>query len=132
MLCSAWIVEDHIWPYIEFKSKFLITQKVPQGFKVAVDAIEEQLHAGSNTATSDLVILIFNLLLTNLLLTHLLLCSNIIFHFFSALMLLVGQQKERLACKKLSGGVLAWLPYLSGLKCRFARGLADATHCLWQ
>jgi len=31
-------------------------------------------------------------------------------HFaFSALMLLVGQQEGHPACKKLSGGVLAWL-----------------------
>ena len=28
---------------------------------------------------------------------------------FIALMLLVGQQEGHLACKKLSGGVLAWL-----------------------
>ena len=28
---------------------------------------------------------------------------------FSALTLLVGQQEGHLACKKLSGGVLAWL-----------------------
>ena len=28
---------------------------------------------------------------------------------FSALMLLVGRQKGHPACKKLSGGVLAWL-----------------------
>ena len=30
-------------------------------------------------------------------------------HPFSALTLLVGQQEGHLACKKLSGGVLAWL-----------------------
>ena len=30
-------------------------------------------------------------------------------HAFSALSLLVGQQEGHLACKKLSGGVLAWL-----------------------
>jgi len=29
---------------------------------------------------------------------------------FSALMLLVGRQEGHPACKKLSGGVLAWLP----------------------
>jgi len=29
--------------------------------------------------------------------------------YFSALMLLVGQQEGHLACKKLSGGVPAWL-----------------------
>ena len=32
------------------------------------------------------------------------------YHFaFSALTLVVGQQEGHLACKKLSGGVLAWL-----------------------
>ena len=45
-------------------------------------------------------------------------------------MLLVGQQEEHPASKKMSGGVLAWL--LSGTRCRFAYGPADATvtHCL--
>ena len=32
-----------------------------------------------------------------------------VFHAFSALTLLVGQQEGHPACKKLSGGVLAWL-----------------------
>jgi len=32
---------------------------------------------------------------------------------FSALMLLVGQQEGHPACKKLSGGVLAWLSICS-------------------
>ena len=32
-----------------------------------------------------------------------------VFHAFSALTLLVGRQEEHPACKKLSGGVLAWL-----------------------
>ena len=37
-------------------------------------------------------------------------CSFLIlFHPFSALTLLVGRQEEHPACKKLSGGVLAWL-----------------------
>jgi len=43
---------------------------------------------------------------------------------FSALMLLVGQKEGHPACKKLSGGVLAW--YLSEARCRFAYGPADA------
>ena len=34
---------------------------------------------------------------------------NIIIIAFSALTLLVGQQEGHPACKKLSGGVLAWL-----------------------
>jgi len=57
-LCSAWIAEDQIWPYIKFKSKFMITQKIPQSFKDAVDTIEEELHAAGDTAASDMVILI--------------------------------------------------------------------------
>ena len=41
-------------------------------------------------------------------------------HAFSALTLLVGRQEGHPACKKLSGGVLAW--YLSGSRCRLAYG----------
>jgi len=46
---------------------------------------------------------------------------------FSALTLLVGRQEGHPACKKLSGGVLAWLSV-----CRLVYGPADAiaTHCL--
>jgi len=35
---------------------------------------------------------------------------------FSALTLLVGRQEGHLACKKLSGGVLAWLSVWSKLQ----------------
>jgi len=50
---------------------------------------------------------------------------------FSALTLLVGRQEGHPACKKLSGGVLAWLSVWSEV-CRLAYGPADATatHCL--
>jgi len=37
----------------------MITQKVPQGFREAVDTVEKQLHAGGDATTSDLVILSF-------------------------------------------------------------------------
>ena len=43
---------------------------------------------------------------------------------FSALTLLVGRQEGHPACKKLSGGMLAWL---SGMRCRLAYSPADAT-----
>jgi len=43
---------------------------------------------------------------------------------FSALTLLVGRQEEHSACKKLSGGMLAWL---SGMRCRLVYSPADAT-----
>jgi len=48
---------------------------------------------------------------------------------FSALMLLVGRQEGHQACKKLSGGVLAWLSVWSEVQ---TCGPADATatHCL--
>jgi len=45
-------------------------------------------------------------------------CAN------SALTLLVGRQEGHPACKKLSGGILAWL---SGMGCRLAYSPADAT-----
>jgi len=44
---------------------------------------------------------------------------------FSALTLLVGWQEGHPACKKQSGGVLAWLSVWS--ECRLAYGPADAT-----
>jgi len=49
---------------------------------------------------------------------------------FSALTLLVWRQEGHMACKKLSGGVLAW--YLSVARRRFAYHSADvtATHYL--
>ena len=59
LMCSAWIADDQVWPYVKFRSKFMITQKVPQSFKEAVDSIEEQLKAGGDMATSNLVILWF-------------------------------------------------------------------------
>jgi len=37
---------------------------------------------------------------------------------FSVLMLLVGQQEGHPACKKLSGGVLAWLSVCSEMQTR--------------
>jgi len=49
---------------------------------------------------------------------------NIFYTSFSALTLLVGRQEGHLACKKLSGGMLAWL---SGMRCRLAYRPADAT-----
>ena len=49
---------------------------------------------------------------------------------FSALTLLVGRQEGHPACKNWVVG--CWCSYLSGARCRFAYGPADATatHCL--
>jgi len=50
---------------------------------------------------------------------------------FSALTLLVGQQEGHPACKKLSGGVLAWLSVWSEMQtCIRPPADATATHCL--
>jgi len=49
---------------------------------------------------------------------------------FSALTLLVGQQEGHPACKKQSGGVLAWLSVWSELQTAYGPADATATHCL--
>lgn len=38
---SAWIQEDTIWPYIDAKGRFMLTNRIPKGFKEAVEAIED-------------------------------------------------------------------------------------------
>jgi len=48
---------------------------------------------------------------------------------FSALMLLVGWQEGHPACKKLSGGILAWLSVWSEMQTYGPAG-ATFTHCL--
>jgi len=60
------------------------------------------------------------------------LCYYVITIAFSALTLLVGRQEGHPACKKLSGGVLAWLSDWSEVQTCIAYGPADATatHCL--
>ena len=49
---------------------------------------------------------------------------------FSALTLLVGRQEGHPACKKLSGGVLAWLSVWSEVQTCICPADATATHCL--
>jgi len=49
---------------------------------------------------------------------------------FSALMLLVGRQKGHPACKKLSGGELAWLSVWSKVQTCVVPADATATYCL--
>jgi len=56
--------------------------------------------------------------------THSLAAYVTIWDAFSALMLLVGRQEGHPACKKLSGGVLAWLS--DGARWRFAYGPDDS------
>jgi len=50
--------------------------------------------------------------------------NYVMVYSFSALTLLVGRQEGHPACKKLSGGTLAWL---SGMRCILAYSPADAT-----
>ena len=50
---------------------------------------------------------------------------------FSALTLLVGWQEGHPACKKLNGGVLAWLSVWNEMQtCIYSPADATATHCL--
>jgi len=48
----------------------------------------------------------------------------------SALTLLVGRQEGHPACKKLSGGVLAWLSVWSKVQTCYSPADFTATHCL--
>jgi len=51
---------------------------------------------------------------------------------FSALTLLVGRQEGHAACKKLSGGVLAWLSVWGEVQtCIYSPADATATRCLF-
>jgi len=63
-----------------------------------------------NIVMAIIIIIIINItyLLTHTLLTYCLQCCA-----FSALTLLVGRQEGHPACKKQSGGVLAWLSVCS-------------------
>ena len=56
-----------------------------------------------------MVVVLLLLLSTDLLLIYLYVYIFLYSYAFSALMLLVGLQEGHPACKKLSGGVLAWL-----------------------
>jgi len=49
---------------------------------------------------------------------------------FSVLTLFVGRQEGHPACKKLSGGVLAWLFVWSEVQIAYGPADATATHCL--
>jgi len=49
-------------------------------------------------------------------LLHIYVCVLVLSYAFSALMLLVGRQEKHPACKKLSSGVLAWLPVWSEMQ----------------
>lgn len=46
-----------MWPYVEFKDKYMIMQRAPQGFKEAVDMIEDVLRTrqGGMPSKVDLV-----------------------------------------------------------------------------
>jgi len=48
-------------------------------------------------------------------------CTDLLLIAFSALTLLVGLQEGHPACKKLSGGVLAWLSVWSGVHLHMAQ-----------
>ena len=66
---------------------------------------ENELHYGYKTVTKNIVC---TCTLTSKCLDSTVICSTVN-TAFSALTLLVGQQEGHPACKKLSGGVLAWL-----------------------
>ena len=56
--------------------------------------------------------------------------DSVVYCAFSALTLLVGRHEGHPACKKLSGGVLAWLSVWSEVQTCICPADATATHSL--
>lgn len=42
---SAWVPVETVYPYIGNKEKFLLTTRIPRGFKEAIEAIEDAIKA---------------------------------------------------------------------------------------
>jgi len=42
---SAWVPYDTVFPYIGNKEKFLLTNRIPRGFKEAIEAMEDAIKA---------------------------------------------------------------------------------------
>ena len=42
---SAWVQEDSIWNYADNKAKFTVTSRIPRGYNVAIEAIEDVIKA---------------------------------------------------------------------------------------
>ncbi|CAE1295556.1 unnamed protein product [Acanthosepion pharaonis] len=41
----AWVQEDSIWSYADNKAKFTVTNRIPRGYNVAIEAIEDVIKA---------------------------------------------------------------------------------------
>ncbi|CAE1295555.1 unnamed protein product [Acanthosepion pharaonis] len=53
----AWVQEDSIWSYADNKAKFTVTNRIPRGYNVAIEAIEDVIKAMPSQVpvkTSDL------------------------------------------------------------------------------
>ena len=42
---SAWIPTEHIWSYVENRTKMLVTNRIPRGYKEAVEAMDDAVKA---------------------------------------------------------------------------------------
>lgn len=42
---SAWVPFDTVYPYIGNKEKFLLTNRIPRGFREAIEAIEDAVKS---------------------------------------------------------------------------------------
>ena len=60
VLQSAWILQDQIWPYSEFKSTFMITHRVPPGFTEAIELIEQEMAEEPEQETVSCMLILYN------------------------------------------------------------------------
>ena len=53
---SAFVLEDQMWPFMENKSKFMLSSRIPRGFKEAVEAMEDAVKTQPHTLVSTLLL----------------------------------------------------------------------------
>lgn len=55
---SAWVPDEGIFPYADNREKFIPTKRIPNGFKEAVDAIDDALKKNPENVSIFLSIII--------------------------------------------------------------------------
>ena len=45
VIFSAWLPHDAVFPYVTNKEKFMLKNRIPRGFREAVEAVDDALKA---------------------------------------------------------------------------------------
>ncbi|XP_064636113.1 cytokine-like nuclear factor N-PAC isoform X2 [Lineus longissimus] len=49
----AWVCEDSIWPFQQYRAKFTLTNRVPKGFREAIESVDDCLRSQPEPKTGD-------------------------------------------------------------------------------